>query len=240
MNVPSDLRRPALLACVLAAATARAQTLPAIPPSIDPSFWGRPNKPYVAMLTIVSSSTDGINPPQTRTSIEDVARDSTGRVRTQDFHNSGQPSFVSIRNPNDNTFTSLQLVTKKAFVLPVIKPEIPPPGRGWAVEPLPPRVIAGFPAEGLRFTRTIPASADGQRAEDTVVEEDWISNELCLVLEQRIVSQRKGTSKRTVTFLSRSSPIPPSSPFPVITRFSKLRHPHPMTLASDFPAITGQ
>ena len=85
---------------------------------------------------------------------------------------------------------------------------MPPGGKGWIVERLPPRVIAGFPAEGLRYTRTIPASTDGQKAEDTVVEEDWISKELCLVLEQRIQSQRTGLLTRTVSFFKQGEPDP--------------------------------
>ena len=68
MNVTSLLRHSALVVCVLSAATAGTQSLPAIPPSIDPSFWGHPDKPYFIKLTITSSN--GVNPA--RTSEENV------------------------------------------------------------------------------------------------------------------------------------------------------------------------
>ena len=206
MNVPSFFRHTALTACAFVAATAVAQNLPAIPPSVDPTFWGHPYKPYVLKLTWTSSSNDGTNPPQTRVSGESVSRDSTGRVRIEDFYNSGQPSVVSIRDPNKNTLTAMYLVTKTGFVISVTRPTIPPPGRGWNVERLPSRIIAGFPAEGFRFTRTIPASADGKRAEDKVIEEDWISEELCVVLEQKIDSQLTGKSTRTVASFKQAEP----------------------------------
>jgi len=113
---------------------------------------------------------------------------------------------VFIRDPNKSTFTQMMIVSKSAFVVSLPRPTIPPPGRGWSVERLPSRVIAGFPAKGFRFTRTIPASADGKRAEDTVVEEDWISEELSVVLEQRTDTQHSGTSTSTVSSVRQVEP----------------------------------
>jgi hypothetical protein len=92
--------------------------------------------------------------------------------------------------------------------MPVSPPPIPPPGRGWSEERLPPRVIAGFPAEGLRFTRTIPSAATGTGAPVTVVEDDWISTQLGVVLEQTLRDPRTGTSTRTVTQLEQVEPDP--------------------------------
>ncbi len=211
MKILSPLRHHAFLIPFLTLATlatAAAQNIPAIPPSIDPAFWGHPNKPYVLKLTVTSSSSDGSRPPQTRSSEENVSRDAAGRVRTEVFYNSGQPSAVTIRDPNKDTFTVVKVVSKSAFVSSMPRPQPPPPGKGWKVERLPSRIIAGFPADGFRFTRTIPGSDDGQRAEDTLVEEDWLSNELSVVLERKIDSGRTGVSITKVTQFRQVEPDP--------------------------------
>lgn len=206
MNVPGSLHYRAFLLCVFAAVSAGAQELPAVPPSVDPAFWGHPNKPYILKLTVASTIRDGSKPQQTRTSEEDVVRDSLGRVRTETFYESGRPNSVSIRDPNKNTFTFLKIVNKTAFIISLPKHMGPSPEKGWDVEPLPSRVIAGIPAEGFRFIKTIPASADGQTPEDTIVEEDWISRNDSLLLEQRIDSQRTGVSTRSVLEIKQVEP----------------------------------
>jgi hypothetical protein len=205
MNI-ALVRRYAFLFLLLVTLKAGAQNLPAMPPSLDPSFWGHLNKPYILKITLTSTGSDRTSPPKTRE--ESVVRDSAGRVRTEDFYDNGQPSFVSIRDPNRHTYLQMSVVSKSAFTISLPRPVVPPPSNGWAVERLPSRIIAGLPAEGLRFTRTIPASADGHRAEDRVVEDDWISNELGLILEQRIDSQHFGTSTKRVSSMKQVEPDP--------------------------------
>jgi hypothetical protein len=208
MSLSYSYCQAACFVCILAAATTEAQNLPSIPPTVDPNFWGHSHKPYILKLALTNISNEGTNPAHTRNSEENVSRDSTGRVRVEDFYDSGRPSVVSIRDPNRNTMTAMKLVDKSATVIPVPRPTTPPPGRGWEVERLSPRFIAGLPADGFKFKRTIPASPDGQRAEDTVVEEDWISSVLSVVLEQKVVSQRNGISVRTVTHYQQVEPDP--------------------------------
>jgi hypothetical protein len=70
------------------------------------------------------------------------------------------------------------------MVIPLQRPSIPPPGRGWAVERLPSRVIDGIASDGFRFTITLPSPAEGSGAPVTSIEEEWISKPLGIVLER--------------------------------------------------------
>lgn len=162
MNVPGSLHYRAFLLCVFKAVSAGAQELPAVPPSVDPAFWGHPNKPYILKLTVASTIRDGSKPQQTRTSEEDVVRDSLGRVRTETFYESGRPNSVSIRDPNKNTFTFLKIVNKTAFIISLPKHMGPSPEKGWDVEPLPSRVIAGIPAEGSASSKRFQPRPTGK------------------------------------------------------------------------------
>lgn len=128
-------------------------------------------------------------------------------MRTESFYDSGSPMSVTIRDPVKNTFTQMMIVTKQAWVLST-PPVVTPPVGVWAVERLPSRVIEGIPTEGFRFTRTVPASADGKRAADTQIEEEWISNELSVVLERKTQSQRVGTRTETVSNFKQVEPDP--------------------------------
>jgi hypothetical protein len=188
--------------------SASQQILPAVPPALDPGFWGQPNHPYVLKMLVTKTSVDGTTPPQAHSSGENVYRDSTGRVRTETFYDNGRPMGVALQDPHKNTFTFMHLVEKSAIVMPVSPPPIPPPGRGWSEERLPPRVIAGFPAEGLRFTRTIPSAATGTGAPVTVVEDDWISTQLGVLLEQTLRDPRQGTTTKIVTRFEQTEPEP--------------------------------
>jgi hypothetical protein len=162
MKVPFVLRGASVLVCVLAATSGVSQDLPSIPPRIDPAFWGHVNKPYVLKLTVTSTGINGNKAPQTRSAEHNVFRDSTGRVRIESFYDNGRPMGVMIRDPGKNTLTMMQVVSKQVWVLPTTPPVNPPKVKFWTVERLPSRVIEGFPAEGFRFTSTVPASDDGK------------------------------------------------------------------------------
>ena len=208
MSVTSGLRFALAIICVLPVSSILSQSLPVIPPSLDPSFWGRTNTPYTLKLTVTNTSVNGNNAPQTHVSVTNVCRDSTGRVREEVFYDNGRPMSVSLRDPSKNTHTLMYVVPKNFIVINTPRPMIPPPGRGWTAELLPSRVIDGLPADGLRFTRTVPAPADGNGAPDTMVDEEWISNSLGVVLEQKFVSQRSGTTILTVSHLEKVEPDP--------------------------------
>ena len=77
----------------------------------------------------------------------------------------------AIRDAAKNTNTILKVVEKNAIVFPMPRPTLIPPGMGWIVEELPPRVIADLSSEGLRFTRTIAAANSGNGEPVTVIEE---------------------------------------------------------------------
>ena len=207
MNVRFVLRISLAIACVLPAPSGLAQETPAIPPSLDPAFWGRANHPYTLKLIQTTTGINGNDAPQMHVAMN-VYRDSVGRVREESFYDNGGPSAVSIRDPGKNTSTFLHILQKSAVVLAVPRASVPPPGKGWTVERLPVRYIEGFPAEGFRFTRTIAAASAGIGTPVTVVEEDWISSQLSVVLEQTIHDPRSGITTKTVSQFKQIEPDP--------------------------------
>jgi hypothetical protein len=176
------------------------------PASTRPQFLVRPNEPYALTLTETGISFNASNTPQTHISQLKLYRDSVGRERTEAFYDNGRLATVTIRDPGRSSTTFLKVVDKSALVLYTPRPLPPPPGKGWTVERLQPRVVAGFPAEGLRFTRTIPAAIEGTVPSVTVTEEDWISHELGVVLEQTFDNPRIGKTTKTVTRLQKVEP----------------------------------
>jgi hypothetical protein len=206
MNTPLIFRSISVLVCFSAATSGLSQNLPAIPPSLDATFWGRANEPYILKLTHTSTSADGSGVLRKISQQVTVYRDSEGRVRTETFYDNGQPMAVSIRDPIKNTFTFMKVVGKTVSVMDLPRIGVPPPGKGWVAEQLPARVIDGISAEGIRFTRSIPASADGSRPADTIIEEDWLSTKLGIVLERTDKSQRTGTTTDTVSDFKQAEP----------------------------------
>jgi hypothetical protein len=180
-----------------------------MPPSLDPDFWGRANQPYALTLTYMSTHDSGSNQGQPHVSHVKLYRDSAGIERTESFYDSGQPMSVMLRDPKKMTTTIMSVVKKTVQVISVRRPVAPPPetGRGWTVERLEPRTIAGFPAEGMRFTRTI-TNPDQGTGPITVVEEDWISDDLGIMLEQTVDNPPYGKTTRTVTQLEKVEPDP--------------------------------
>jgi len=208
MKTSLALRSACVLVGVLAAISGSSQDLPVLPPSLDTTFWGRANEPYILKITRTTTDLDGVTAPQKRSSERNVSRDSEGRVRTESFYDNGRPMAVSIRDPIKYTFTYMKVVGKTVSTMDLPRVGAPPPGKGWEVERLPSRVIDGIPAEGVRFTRTIHQAPDGSAITDTIVEEDWLSNKLGVVLEQKIQSQRTGTTTDTVSSFKQTEPDP--------------------------------
>lgn len=208
MKTSLALRSACVLVGVLAGISGSSQDVPALPPSLDTTFWGRANEPYILKITRITAGTDGTTAPQKRSSERNVYRDSEGRVRTESFYDSGQPMAVSIRDPIKNTFTFMQVVGKTVSTVDLPRIGPPPPGKGWEVERLPSRVIDGISADGVRFTRTIHQAPDGSAITDTIVEEDWLSNKLGVVLERKVQSQRIGTTTDTISSFKQAEPDP--------------------------------
>jgi hypothetical protein len=208
MSHPLVLRSVSALVSLLVVASSSSQQLPAKPPSLDPAFWGRPNAPYILTLSHTNTISVGTAAPQTTTEEEKVYRDSHGRVRTEDFNFKGQLVTVTIQDPIKNTWTFMKVAEKTVSTQQIRRFGAPPPGKGWIIEPLPSRVLAGVPAEGFRFTRTIAASADGSRPAETIVEDDWLSNKLGVVLERTDQSQRIGKTEDVVSEFRQVEPDP--------------------------------
>jgi len=208
MNTPFVLRSVSVLISLLAIAPGLSQQLPAKPPSLDPNFWGRPNEPYVLRLTHTNTRVvEGAAPLTTSEELK-IYRDSQGRVRTEDFNPKGQLVTVTIQDPIKNTWTMMKVAGKTVYTQDIRRFGVPPPGKGWIVEPLPSRVIDGIPADGVRYTRTIPASDDGNKPVETIVEEDWLSSKLGVVLQRTVQSERIGKTTDTVSDFKQVEPDP--------------------------------
>jgi hypothetical protein len=151
--------------------------------------------------------------PQPHISQGKLYRDSIGRERTEEFYDDGRLGYVIIRDPRGNSTypkVVLNVVKKTASVYSTSRSFSPQPGKGWSVQQLEPRVIAGFSAEGLRFTRPIPTVIIRvpYAMYETVMEEYWISNELGVVLEQTSDNPLSGKTTMTVIRLQRVEPDP--------------------------------
>ncbi len=191
----------------MAASSDESQGLPVIPPSIDPAFWGRANAPYSLKLTQTSIDANGTAASSTHSMVMRVYRDSKGRVLTDTLADNGLPKAMAIQDPIENTLTVIYVAPKTVAVLPQHRPQVPLPGNGWAVERLGSRVVDGIPAEGFRFTRTIPADVARDGLADTTVDEEWVTNELGVVLEQTS-KNRRGTTTKTVSEFKQGEPDP--------------------------------
>ena len=203
MSIPCRFRFAALLVIVWTAVYVPAQDLPSIPPTLDPNFWGQTNKPHELSLVQTGTNADS---SQKHVSQMKMYRDSSGNQRTDSFYDNGRPMAVTLRDPNKNIVTIMMVVPKTVSVIPTVRHANPPPGKGWTVERLAAREIAGFPADGLRFSRTVP-STDGTPPV-TLIEDDWVSNQLGVVLERTIDNPRVGKTTETVTELKQVEPDP--------------------------------
>jgi hypothetical protein len=208
MNISSVLRSIAAIVCLSLSIAGFSQDPPAVPPSHDPAFWGKANQPYTLKITHTSTSTDGNGMMRTRRQVLNVYRDSKGRVRTEAFYDNGQPMAVYIQDPIANTLTFMKVVGKTVYVTDLPRHGAPPPGKGWITEPLSSRVIDGISVDGVRYTRNVPVSDDGNGPIETIVEEDWLSSKLGVVLQQTDKSERIGTTTDTVSDFKQVEPDP--------------------------------
>jgi hypothetical protein len=160
-----------------------------------------------------------------------VYRDSQGRTRRETTFTgvgplaSGQPrTMVSIHDPVASTAYVLHADTKEAEQLPV------PPKRGNTAnsadvrsrmdahfqqeiangtlkkEDLGTQTINGISAQGTRYTRTIPAGQIGNSNAMTVVNEEWYSPDLQLVVKSVRTDPRLGQVTYTLTNVQRTEP----------------------------------
>jgi hypothetical protein len=161
-----------------------------------------------------------------------VYRDSQGRTRRETtftgvgpLASSGQArTMVSIHDPVASTAYVLHADTKVAEQLPV------PPKRGNTAnsadvrsrmdahfqqeiangtlkkEDLGTQTINGISAQGTRYTRTIPAGQIGNANAITVVNEEWYSPDLQLVVKSVRTDPRLGQVTYTLTNVQRTEP----------------------------------
>lgn len=209
MSVSTVFRLAFTLGCVLPTTFAFSQDLPTNPPATDATYWGRANVPYVLKITVTSTGVSANSAPHTHVMVTNVFRDSEGIVREESTYDNGRPMAVSIRDPHKMTNTIMYVAQKNAVIAPLYPPQAnPPAGKGWTVERLPSRVIDGMTTDGLRFTRTFPDPTDKSGTPVTMVEEDWISDKLGVVLEQTTYNSHTGRTTKTVSEFQQVEPDP--------------------------------
>jgi hypothetical protein len=160
-----------------------------------------------------------------------VYRDAQGRVRKETtlpaigpLAASGTPkSLVFIHDPVAGTGYILDTNKKIAHRLPqhpnkaadAGASDSDTPGKGWASHPgdanvtkesLGSQTINGVVAEGTRYTRTIPAGHMGNDKPVTIVNEEWYSPDLQIIVQSKRSDPFAGESTYTVTNVQRSAP----------------------------------
>jgi hypothetical protein len=160
-----------------------------------------------------------------------VYRDAQGRVRKETtlpaigpLAANGTPkSLVFIHDPVAGTGYILDTNQKIAHKLPqhpkknadASTTESNTPGKGWAGHPgnanvtkesLGSQTINGIVAEGTRYTRTIPAGHIGNDKPVTIVNEEWYSPDLQIIIQSKRSDPFVGESTYTVTNIQRSAP----------------------------------
>ena len=179
-----------------------------VPPNLDPAFWGRAQRPYVATVVTTSAQTGADGAKAERTTEGRRYRDDAGRERSEGFYDSGQPADVMLRDPRQTRVVMLTVVGKTADVLFVPRPDAGARDGVWTTEALPARTFLGVRATGERFRRVVPADANGSGRPITVLEDAWFSEDLGIVLLQMYQDPRTGTFTRTVTQLQQMKPDP--------------------------------
>jgi hypothetical protein len=158
-------------------------------------------------------------------------RDAQGRVRKETtlpaigpLAASGTPkSLVFIHDPVANSGYVLDTSKKIAHKLPQ-RPQktadtnanaADTPGKGWGGHPgnanvtkesLGSQTINGVVAEGTRYTRTIPAGHMGNDKPVTIVNEEWYSPDLQIIVQSKRSDPFVGETTYTVTNIQRSAP----------------------------------
>jgi hypothetical protein len=195
----------------LGAQAFQSETTSVVPPDRDPAVWGRAHHPYIATVMVSGTSGPSANTGQTNSSRELLEfRDEAGRVRSDSFYDSGRLMASTVRDPAKQTMVICMPVPKQATVLHglaagyVSPGAYVPPGAGWVVEALPPKMLAGIlKVPGQRFTRTF--TVNGKTG--TQVVEDWTAADLGIVLEHKATDSLHGTSESLrVTHLVLSNP----------------------------------
>jgi len=157
-------------------------------------------------------------------------RDAQGRVRRETtfpaigpLAASGTPkSLVFIHDPVAGTGYILDANKKIAHKLPPrpnktastngAEPDAP---KAWANHPdkanvtkesLGSQTISGVLAEGTRYTRTIPAGHMGNDKPVTIVNEEWYSSDLQMIVQSKRSDPFVGESTYTVTNIQRTAP----------------------------------
>jgi hypothetical protein len=186
--------------------------------------------PYSAVAVTESKQTLADGNVIDRKVQSNIYRDSQGRTRRETtftgvgpLASSGQPrTMVSIHDPVASTAYVLHADTKVAEQLPV------PPRRAnnsadvrgkidahfqqeiangtMKKEDLGTQAINGISAQGTRYTRTIPAGQIGNANAMTVVNEQWYSSDLQLVVKSVRTDPRLGQVTYTLTNIQRTEP----------------------------------
>lgn len=218
-----------LLACLCAAAPARAQTRDFVTGQIatEPIVKGAPYSGE-GIVTVKATLVDGTRLDRSVTAR--IYRDSAGRVRHEqtvmglemldpfsDFR-----AVVTIIDPVADVLYQLNPATRTAFRLPLKNVRgipVPPMGPQSKQEPLGTRDIDGITAVGSRIVTTIPTGQIGNDRPIQISDERWESPELKVLLHSLHQNPRGGDVEYRLTKLSRAEPprelftVPPGYTF---------------------------
>ncbi len=183
-----------------------------------------PGSPFAARVDILSREILPDGQTATRTTINNIARDSAGRIHNErrrlvppDF--SGEPALLEthLYDPasrlsvflNPYTHIAREIVLRQPAITP---PDAQPPHLATQSVPtvteqdLGEKPFNGLTLQGLRRSRTVPASASGTGQPVTVVDEYWYSPELSINIVLKHNDPRTGEQIVTVSQIDRREP----------------------------------
>jgi hypothetical protein len=168
-----------------------------------------PGAPFSAVVKIESTQTLADGTVDVRKTINDIARDSQGRIYNErrvlmPASFTGTPPLESahIFDPQTRVSTSLNPYTHLARQQTIPerrRPEL----KG---EDLGTEVMENVTAHGNRLTRTIPAGVSGTGKDVVIVDEYWYSDELHMNMLTKHSDPRTGVQVLTITQLKREEP----------------------------------
>jgi len=179
--------------------------------------------PYSATETLSSQQTLATGNQITRSQHSTVARDSQGRLRTEETipansaNNTAARTIVTIFDPvagygymlDSSTMTAVQSpLPRPRAGMPPTPPARPADQNGPQITTtsLGTQVVNGVVATGTQVTETIPVGAIGNAQAIQIVRVTWISNELKVPVQIRTSDPRFGSTDMELTGIVQAEP----------------------------------
>jgi hypothetical protein len=178
--------------------------------------------PFTAKVDIVSTQTLPDGTSVTRTTINRIARDSSGRIYNErrslvPASFKGLPPLLSAHIYDPATRLSIYTapftrLARETYLPPprnpLANPNRPRPTPSIPDQDLGTQEVNGVPMQGIRKSRTFPATMSGTGKEVVVSDEYWYSPELSIYMVIKHEDARSGTQYVAVTEVDRHEPDP--------------------------------